>query len=78
MTREASDQLVYLTTLSRQKILLVQLVEPNDLVLTFVSGVKLTLIGDNGQFESWQLQVSVEDDKVLLVAGPGERLSLFE
>ena len=78
LTREASDKLVYLTTLARQKISSVRLFEPNDLLLTFDSGVKLKVIGDNGQFESWQLQVSVEDDQLLLVAGPGERLSLFK
>ena len=78
VTRETSDKLVYLTALTRQKIASFQLIEPNDLVIVFVSGMKLRVVGDNGQFESWQLQASVEDDKVLLVAGPGERLSLFE
>ena len=78
VTREASDKLVYLITLARQKISSVFLVEPNDLLLTFDSGVKLKVIGENGQFESWQLQANREDDQVLIVAGPGEQFSLFE
>lgn len=78
VTREASDKLVYLTALARQKIAQVQLIEPNDLIIVFVSGITLRVVGDNGQFEGWQLQASVEDAKVLLVAGPDERLSLFE
>lgn len=78
VTREASDKLVYLITLARQKISSVFLVEPNDLLLTFDSGVKLKVIGKNGQFESWQLQANREDDQVLIVAGPGEQFSLFE
>ena len=78
VTCETSDKLVYLTAHTHQKIASVQLIEPNDLVIVFVSGMKLRVVGDNGQFESWKLQASVEDDKVLLVAGPDERLSLFE
>lgn len=78
VTREASDKLVYLITLARQKISSVLLVEPNDLLLTFDSGVKLKVIGENGQFESWQLQANREDDQVLIVAGPGEQFNLFE
>lgn len=78
VTREASEKLIHLTTLARQKILSVRLAEPNDLVVGFVSGVKLRVIGDNGPFESWQLQARVNEEKVLAIAGPGERLSLFE
>ena len=78
VTPETSEKLVYLTTLARQKISSVQLVEPNDLVFEFVSGIKLRVVGNHGQFESWQLQARVDEEKVLVVAGPGERLSLFK
>lgn len=78
VTPETSEKLVYLTTLDRQKISSVLLAEPNDLVVEFVAGVKLRVIGDNGPFESWKLQARVNEEKVLAIAGPGERLSLFE
>lgn len=78
VTPETSEKLVYLTTLARQKISSVRLVESNNLLLTFDSGLKLKVFGDNGPFESWQLQAKAEDDQVLIVAGPGEQLSLFK
>ena len=76
--REANDKLSYLTAFARQKILSVQLLLPNNLCLQFVSGMQLEVIGDNDQFEGWQLQGQVDDDVVLIVAGPGEQLTLFE
>lgn len=78
VTREASEKLIHLTTLVRQKISSFLLAEPNDLVVEFVVGVKLRVTGDNGPFESWKLQARVNEEKVLAIAGPGERLSLFE
>lgn len=79
VTREASDKLVYLTAIARQKISLVQLLAPNDLFMQFASGMQLRVIGDNEQFEGWQLQAKVEDDSVLIiVAGPGDQYTLFE
>ena len=78
MKREANDKLSYLTALARQKISSVQLLLPNNLCLQFVSGMQLEVIGDNDQFEGWQLQAQVDDDIVLIVAGPGEQLTLFE
>ncbi|MEK4129555.1 DUF6188 family protein [Solibacillus sp. FSL W8-0474] len=76
--REANDKLSYLTALARQKVSSVQLLLPNNLCLQFVSGMQLEVIGDNDQFEGWQLQAQVDDDIVLIVAGPGEQLTLFE
>ncbi|MEK5080214.1 DUF6188 family protein [Solibacillus sp. FSL W7-1436] len=78
VTPETSEKIVYLITLARRKISSVQLVEPNNLLLTFGSGLKLKVIGDNGPFESWQLKAKAEDDQILIVAGPGEQLSLFK
>lgn len=75
--RETSEKLVYLTTLARQKISSIQLVEPNDLMLTFESGMQLNIIGDDGLFESWQLQAKGEHNQVFIVAGPGEQLNVF-
>lgn len=75
--RETSEKLVYLTTLARQKVSSIQLVEPNDLMLTFESGMQLNIMGDDGPFESWQLQAKGEDNQVFIVAGPGEQLNVF-
>ena len=62
LTIEGTFEHVYLITLARYKISSVQLVEPNDVLLTFESDMKLKVIGDNGPFESWQLQANREDD----------------
>ena len=77
--RDANDKLYHLTALSRQKISSVQLLQPNNLCIQFVSGMQLEVIGDNDQFEGWQLQAKVEDDSVLIiVSGPSDQLTLFE
>lgn len=76
--REASDKLYHLIALARQKISSVQLLLPNNLYIEFSSGMQLEVMGDNGQFESWQLQGQVDNESVLIVAGPGEQLTRFE
>lgn len=78
MTEQKHIQQLLEVSLMHQTIDGLHLVEPNDLFLTFDSSLKLNVIGDNGPFESWQLQANRDDEKVLIVAGPGERLSLFE
>ena len=72
------DRLYHLTTLAYQKISAVKVLTPNNLCLRFVSGMELEVVGDNEQFEGWQLQGHVDEDIVLVVAGPGARLTLFE
>ncbi|MER2261971.1 MAG: DUF6188 family protein [Psychrobacillus sp.] len=75
---DAKDKLHHLTTLSCQIISSVKVLTPNNLCLRFVSGMQLEVIGDNRQFEGWQLQGKMDDDIFLVVAGPGKQLTLFE
>lgn len=77
-TSNYNEKITHLTTLARQKISAVHLVAENDVEISFVSGDQLTLLGRNGQFESWQLRANKKGEIVLIVAGPGEQLTLFE
>lgn len=72
-----SMRLQQLCRLAFQKISAIKVVAVNDLYFTFESGVQLYLFGNNGAYESWQVEAWVEEKKLLIVAGPGGRVSIF-
>ena len=39
--------------------------------------MQLDVFGENNQFEGLQLEVLVDEEKIIIVAGPYERLTLF-
>ncbi|MGE7022186.1 hypothetical protein [Solibacillus cecembensis] len=72
-----SMRLQQLCRLAFHKISAIKVIAANDLCFIFESGIQLYLFGDNGVFESWQLEARVEEKQLLIVAGPGERVSIF-
>lgn len=72
------NKLQQLCMLSYQKISLVQITDENNLRLHFQSGLLLEIFGDNEEFESWQVEGRVDGKTTLIVAGPGNCLTLFD
>lgn len=73
-----SMRLQQLSRLAFHKVSAIKIVAANDLCFTFESGIQLYLLGNNGAFESWQLEAWIEEKQLLIVAGPGDRVTIFE
>jgi len=39
--------------------------------------MQLDVFGENNQFEGWQLEALVDEEKIIIVARPYESLTLF-
>ena len=76
--RGNAERLQQLCRLAFQKITTVKFVALNDLYITFESGIELEVFGDNDTYEGWQLEAWLNEEQFLIVAGPGECISIFE
>ena len=73
-----AERLQQLCRLAFQKISTVELVTTNDLSVKFESGIQLEIFGHNDIYEGWQLEAWLGAEQFLIVAGPGDCISVFE
>ena len=78
MERGDTERLQQLCRLAFQKISTVELIAANDLYVTFESGIQLEVFGYNDTYEGWQLEAWFDGKQLLIVAGPGDSMSVFE
>ncbi|WP_336045926.1 hypothetical protein [Solibacillus ferritrahens] len=73
-----TERLPQLCRLAFQKIITVELVAANDLYVTFESGIELEVFGYNDAYEGWQMEARLDGEQLLIVAGPGDSITVFE
>ena len=78
MERGNPERLQQLCRLAFQKISTVELIAANDLYVTFESGIQLEVFGYNDAYEGWQMEARLDGEQLLIVAGPGDSITVFE
>ena len=74
---EETDKLQALCKFRRNKIMAIHLDDDHNLTIDF-NNLSLQLLGQNGPYESWQVEGRNEEDSIAVIAGPQEELIIFE
>ena len=74
---EEGDKIKALCKLRRQKIKAIHLDEEQNLTIS-LNNLSLQLLGQNGPYESWQVEARNEGNFTAVIAGPQEELTIFE